>query len=272
MTGFYNGNYIAIHDLLIPITSTTINRSYAAFEFFTMVNNKPFYLERHLKRLFNTLRILRVKIDYSEDELTEIIQKLIKKNATENISYKIFVIPEPNFNYENFKGDIFIFPVLNSAKEEELYKTGAKLLLKEYNRFLPEAKTTNYIAYIYWEKEVQQQGAIDVLYHNSTYIRETSRSNIFIIKNNIIYSPKKDVLKGVTRSIVIDLIQKNNILLVEKEISLEDLLQADEVFVTSTTREIMSITTIDSAIINEHKLGNITQKLMIDFKALKFNY
>lgn len=272
MIGFFNGKYSDINQLTLPITATTINRGYAAFEFFTMVNHKAFYLDRHLNRLFQTLKILRIQLDYDEIELTTIIQQLLHKNPTENISYKIFVIPEPDAAYDFFKGDLFIFPIINPIKETITAKTGAKLLLKAYSRFLPEAKTTNYTAFIYWENEVLKQQAIDVLYFDSDYIRETSRSNIFIVKNNIIYTPKTAVLKGITRSIVIDLIQQNNFNFEEKEISLAELLLADEVFVSSTTREIMPITYIDAILINQGKIGNITRQLMSDFSILKNNY
>lgn len=272
MIGFYNGNYTDLGNLSIPITATTINRSYAAFEFFTLVNHKAFFLNRHLNRLFQTLNILRIQIDYDKDELTTIIQQLIQQNPTENISYKIFVIPEPHAKFNHFKGDLYIFPIVNPIKELIPPKTGAKLLLKPYRRFLPEAKTTNYTAYLYWEHEVQQQQAIDVLYVDANYIRETSRSNIFIVKNNIIYTPKKEVLKGITRSILIEIIQKNNLNFVEKEITVDELYLADEVFVSSTTREIMPISNLDSTFINQGKIGNITQLLMDNFRELKINY
>lgn len=272
MIGFHNGNYIDVTNLSIPITATTINRSYAAFEFFTLANNKPFYLDRHLHRLFNTLKILRIKIEYSNLSLKNIILNLISKNPLENISYKIFVIPEPLSNSDYFKGDLFIFPILNAPNQELLYKTGAKLLLKKHLRFLPDAKTTNYTAAIYWENEIIKKCAIDVLYHNEVSILETSRSNIFMVKNNIIFTPIKDILYGITRSIAIELIQKNNFILNEKEITIKELQQADEIFVTSTTREILPIIQLDSTIINSKVIGSITQKLMADFSHLKNEY
>lgn len=269
MIGFFQNQYKKVSDVSLPITSTTINRSYAAFEFFTLVNGKPFYLDRHLKRLYNTLKILRITIDFDEKQLHFIIQQLLDKNQHNDISYKIFVIPEPDNFYEIFHGDLFIFPVLNVSKEQIYPKTGAKLLLKAYQRFLPEAKTTNYTAYMYWEHEVLQKKAIDVLYFNNTTIRETSRSNIFIVKDEIIYTPLADVLMGVTRSITIDLIRKNKYRLVEKEISLEELFLADEVFITSTTREITPITQLENTLINELKIGKITQQLIRDLQVLK---
>ncbi|MCM2301203.1 MAG: aminotransferase class IV [Flavobacteriaceae bacterium] len=272
MIGFHNENYTEVSKISLPITSTTINRSYAAFEFFTLANNKPFYLDRHLQRLFKTLEILRIQIEYSKSSLEKIIINLIDKNPLENISYKIFVIPEtiPNFDY--FKGEVFIFPFLNSLQPASLYKTGAKLLLKEYERFLPTAKTTNYIASVYWENEINKLHALDVLFYYRNTIRETSRSNIFIIKNNIIYTPITGILYGITRSIAINLIQKNKLILKEKEISIEELFQADEVFITSTTREIMPITNIDITSIGNGKVGNITQNLIHDFRQLKIKY
>lgn len=272
MIGFYNENYTEVDKISLPITSTTINRSYTAFEFFTLANNKPFYLDRHLQRLFKTLEILRIKIEYSKSTLEKIIINLIDKNPLDNISYKIFIIPETVPNSDYFKGDVFIFPFLNAIQPVSLYKTGAKLLLKEYNRFLPTAKTTNYTASVYWENEINKQHAIDVLFYNGKIIRETSRSNIFIIKNNIIYTPITDILFGITRSIAIDLIQKNNLILKEKEISIEELIHADEVFITSTTREIMPITNIDLISIGYGKVGNITHNLIHDFRHLKTNY
>lgn len=272
MIGFHNENYIEVCKISLPITSTTINRSYAAFEFFTLANNKPFYLDRHLQRLFKTLEILRIKTEYSKPTLEKIILNLIDKNPIDNISYKIFVIPETLPNSDYFKGDVFIFPFLNPILPASLYKTGAKLLVKEYNRFLPTAKTTNYMASIFWGNEINKQHAIDVLFYNGKIIRETSRSNIFIIKNDIIYTPITDILYGITRSIGIDLIKKNKLILIEKEISIEELFYADEVFITSTTREIMPITNIDSTSIGDGKVGNITQNLIHDFRQLKINY
>ncbi|MDH3382179.1 MAG: aminotransferase class IV [Flavobacteriaceae bacterium] len=272
MIGFHNENYIEVSKISLPITSTTINRSYAAFEFFTLANNKPFYLDRHLQRLFKTLEILRIQIEYSKSTLEKIIINLIDKNPIDNISFKIFVIPETLPNSDYFKGDVFIFPFLNAIQPISMYKTGAKLLIKEYHRFLPTAKTTNYTASVYWENEISKQHAIDVLFCNGKTIKETSRSNIFIIKNNIIYTPITDILYGITRSIAIDLIQKNKLILIEKEISIEELILADEVFITSTTREIMPITNIDSTSIGDGKVGNISHNLIHDFRQLKMEY
>lgn len=272
MIGFQNGVYKSVDCLALPITAITINRSYAAFEFFTLINEKPFYLERHLDRLFNTLKLLRIEIEYDKNQISLIIHNLLEKNQSNELSYKLFVIPEPDFSYKTFKGELYIFPVKNLSRASTFYKTGAKLLLKKYSRFLPEAKTTNYTPFIYWENEVISQKAIDVLYYDKKIIRETSRSNIFIIKNHVIYTPKKDVLKGITRSICIDLIKINHFEFKEKNICLNEIFTADEVFITSTTREITPITQIENSVINHGVIGNITQQLMLDFKTLKLGY
>lgn len=272
MIGFHKGLYLQVDALSLPITATTINRSYAAFEFFTVINSKPFYLDRHLKRLFTTLNILRISINYTESELTAIIHQLINQNQEENTSFKLFVIPEPDNSYQTFKGELFIFPVLPEPKKLDFKQGGEKLILRAYSRFLPEAKTTNYIAHIYWEKEVQAEKAIDVLYHQNKNVTETSRSNLFMVKNNTLYTPSSDILKGITRSIVIDLIHQNNLQLKETNISLATLLRADELFITSTTRAITPITQIDNFTINQGKVGEITRFLKLAFENLKENY
>jgi len=272
MIGFSQHSYKKVSDILLPITATTINRSYTAFEFFTLVNGKPFYIERHLNRLFTTLHLLRIDIKYTKNELINIISELINQNPLTNISYKIFVIPEPYLGYQQFKGELYIFPIQQNINSAINLTNKATLIVKNYQRFLPQAKTTNYTAHIFWENEVQLQQAIDVLYIANNWIRETSRSNVFIVKNNTIFTPKNEVLQGITKSIVIDLIDKNKFCFLEQDFTLYNLLNCDELFITSTTREITAITMVDTHLINNGKIGTITTKLQLQFKELKDCY
>ncbi|MBS3992774.1 MAG: aminotransferase class IV family protein [Bacteroidetes bacterium] len=272
MIGYTQNQYLNVSNITLPITATTINRSYAAFEYFTLVNGKPFYVDRHINRLFNTLKILRINIKYSYTDIFNIINNLLVKNLNPNFSYKLFVIPEPSKNYQQFESELYIIPVNTPIIANKNSEHGNKLIVKNYQRFLPEAKTTNYIAHIYLEYEVITQNAIDVLYINRNRVRETSRSNIFMVKNDVIYTPKSKVLQGITKSIVIDLIKKHKIDFIEHDFTFDDLLKSDEVFISSTTREITAISQIGTSMISDGKIGMITKKLQHQFKNLKKGY
>lgn len=272
MIGFFENQYKKVSEITLPITATTINRSYAGFEYFTLVNGKPFYLDRHLNRLFNTLKLLRIEFHYTLNDLYKIINTLLEKNSNSDVSFKIFVIPEPLTGYQTFKSELYIVPIQNQLLPKKDTGKGSKLLVKNYQRFLPEAKTTNYTAYMYWEHEVLMSKAIDVLYTSQNYVRETSRSNVFMVKNKAVYTPKNQLLNGITKSIVIDLIKNNTIDFIEHDFTLDDLLKSDEVFITSTTKEITAITQLDSSYINLGIIGPVTKKLQNEFKNLKEMY
>ena len=118
--------------------------------------------------------------------------------------------------------------------------------------------------------KLQQQrmkaGAVDVLYHQDGFISETSRSNVFVIKNGVIKTPE-DVLQGITRKHVISMV-RGAFELEIGSVSTTDLWSADEVFITSTLKEIMPIVQIDKNKIGDGSIGKITRELMTQFEKL----
>ena len=97
---------------------------------------------------------------------------------------------------------------------------------------------------------------------------ETARSNIFITKNGTVVTPLNAVLKGITRSIVLDLCEELNLPIVERSFSLEELYDADEVFVTSTTKGAAPIVTIDGKSIGNGKVGEVSKLLIRGYQQL----
>ena len=149
-----------------------------------------------------------------------------------------------------------------------LYSNGIKLITLKYQREIPEAKTTNYANVIKMLRAMRKENALDILYYNDKFITETSRSNFFIIdSDDLIYTSKDNVLKGVTRQKTIQL-AKNYYKVKEKNISMEDVKKAKEVFITSTTKEIMPVVNIANNIVGKGTPGTITKHLMDLFEEL----
>jgi len=106
-----------------------------------------------------------------------------------------------------------------------------------------------------------------IMLNSSGKVAEGSAENIFIIKNGIIKTPplNADILNGITRDGVIQLIKANGIKLIEKNITVKELLKADEVFMTGTAAEVKSVSTINKTTIGNGKIGNITKTLQKSF-------
>lgn len=266
--GFNNGIYESMEQINIPINSLAINRGYGVFEFLQVINSKPFYIDRHMARLKNSLNQLRISTKY-ENEVASIINEIIIRNNLVNSYITIFVLPNNETDLSNYEGNLYVFHSDRPKQAAILNEQGANLLLSNYKRDFPLAKSTSYLFGQYMRYECEQNDALDVLYYDGATIQETSRGNIFIVKNGYIYTPSKNVLKGITRSIIIDIIKLNNYLFKEKEIKIQELFAADEVFVTSTTKNVTPIVSIQNKPIADGKPGEITMQLHAEFFKLK---
>jgi D-alanine transaminase/branched-chain amino acid aminotransferase len=267
--GFFNGSYLQAEDIKIPVDNLAVNRGYGAFDFFGITNNKSFFGDRHIKRFLNTINLMKLYIKYTESELVEIIENLIQKNSNTDFYLKLFALPTQIIHQPETPSSIIIIPAEVPSYDQNLYSNGAKLISKEYNRFLPEAKTTNYLPMVYWYNEMLQHEAIDVLYKNNKHIRETSRGNIFCVKNNKFLTPSKDILAGITRSLVLELLNDKKLPVFETEITYDELVSSDEVFLSSTTKKIMPIVSIDNLQIGDGKPGKLTNDLSDTFNAMQ---
>jgi branched-subunit amino acid aminotransferase/4-amino-4-deoxychorismate lyase len=265
--GFYNGKFCSINEMAISPDSPAVERSYAVYEFFRIHNGHAFYFERHMDRLFRSLEILRLNIKFDRKELQDIIYKLIAKNEMADFYIKIYAIPQDISNLDT-PSNLFILPCQVADYDDEIYKNGASLLMKEYCRFLPEAKSTNYIASVFWQKEMKSINAVDVLFYQNNTILECSRGNIFIVKNGKVSTPSENILKGISRSIVIDLMTQNSIPFEERDISAEELFEADEAWISSTTKLVIPVVKINDKLIANGNSGQMTQKILHLFKNL----
>ena len=272
MIGFNNGVFQLLSEIAIPVTSISVNRGYGAFEFFEVVRGRTFYGERHLSRFKRSLEILRLKTEF-DDQLEAIVETIISQNQIHNAYLKLFALPhETTFGNGYRKTSLYIFPVQMPSFDSVLYTEGARLITKGFVRFLPEAKSTNYLAGQYWMDEQTDPRIVDVLYHNGHSVQETSRGNVFVVKDGTVLTPADHVLKGVTRSLVLEILVHHGILHAEAEVSLALFHAADEVFLSSTTKHILPITNIDGRIVGQDNPGPVTREIMDAFQKLKAEF
>lgn len=244
-------------------------RGYAIFDFFRTENYHPLFLKDYLDRFLTSTEIMRLPLDWHKDELKEIILHLIEVNDLEKGGVRMVLsggISENNFSPS--KGMFFIFCEDLKMPTKEKYEMGIKLLSTEYVRPLPNVKTTNYTLPVWLSiDEWREEKAEDLIYQYREIITESSRSNIFIVKEGQISTPKSNVLYGVTRKKIMGLAEK----VLERDILLQELYEADESFITSTTKKILPVTQIDGHLIGDGKPGKVTQLLMQKFRQLELH-
>lgn len=210
-----------------------------------LFKDRGIFLNFHIERLKKGLEILNLPNLKEEEELLRYIQSLNLKNKGLKI-----VVTEKNI----------IVSVREIPYKEDLYKKGWRLkvgdLLRNTTSILTKIKSINYIENIMEKNKANKEGYDDVIFLNEKgYISETSVANIFFIKNNNIYTPKSSngLLEGTVRNWLI-----NRYNVIECNITLDELKDMDEVFITNSLIGIMKVNSIGEIIFNK---GDLTEKI-----------
>ncbi len=258
-----NGKVIGHMDATIHASDLTFRRGYGVFDFLRVLDGIPVFLEDHLDRFESSAAHLRLKLPVSRDVLRQRIHELILLNHTEEAGIQLFLTGGYSMDgFNPVEPNLVILQVALPKPAPDHYQTGIKLMTYPYQRDFPEAKTTNYQMAVYLNYDMQQRGIQDVLYHHNGKALETSRSNIFIVKDGRIFTPDKQILAGVTRKHVMSLMADR---LEVRSINLTDVWQADEVFVSSTTKGALPVAQIDDHVFS---VGPVSKTVMEHFSSL----
>jgi D-alanine transaminase/branched-chain amino acid aminotransferase len=256
-----NGEYVPFSQSALPVSDLIIQRGYGIFDFFLVRDHVPTYLSLHLDRFILSASILGLGLPYTKEELTEMVLKLIAKNDILNSSIKIMLsggLSADDFTLAPEKSTLVIINKPFEIRWPEAWKSGATLITCNYQREMPEAKTINYLRSVSLSRKLLETSAAELLYLDRNWVRECSRSNVYLVKDNIILTPKSKILQGVTRRRILD---TRGFEVVEADFKFKDLLNADEVFITSTTKGVLPIVKVDSKIIADGKIGPVSREI-----------
>jgi branched-chain amino acid aminotransferase len=264
-TYFVKDNYIDKDHAFIHVNDIGLLRGYAVFDYLKTYFGKPFHLSDHLARLQQSADLIGLDIPYKKNEIEDICYELLKKNNFPESNIRIVVTGGVGKDSKT-KGEPVLFVTCEPRAEIDpvLYNYGAKIKTVEGGRQLSLSKTCNYIIAIHYLDEFKEKGFTEVLYVHEGIVSECTSSNIFIIKGKKLVTPHSGILYGITRKVLMR-ICTSFMELEERTISLEEALKADEVFISSTEKEVMPVTMIDDQVIAEGAVGDMTKKIREEF-------
>lgn len=262
MHAFVNSEFVPLETASLHVSDLAIQRGYGVFDFFRLQEHVPLYLNDYLDRFYRSAEILGLQCSLSRAELQSVIYELIEKNNLSEAGVKLILTGgySPDA-YIPVKGNLVITQHPLVLPTVEQVERGIKVITHEYRRDLPEVKSINYIMGVWLQKKVQNQSASDVLYYRDGKISEFPRSNFFLVtKEGTLVTADKHILHGITRMKVLQL-AKSICKVEERDISLADLRNAQEAFLTSTTKRILPVVQVDDFTIADGKPGSITRAL-----------
>ena len=277
-----NGKLIPFKDAKVHVLTHALHYSTAVFEGIRCYNTPDgsaiFRLPEHVDRFFNSAKMYGMKMRYSKKQISNAIIKTVKTSGLE----ECYIRPLAYYGY----GTMGLTPTLNKVDvsiacwkwkmgESKAGKfSGAKCKISKWIRIdsksqpMQSKSAANYSNAALARVEALKNGYDEaIMLNNKGNVAEGSAENIFVVKNGIIKTPPldADILNGITRDSVIQLIKKEHMKLIEKNITVNELLKADEVFMTGTAAEVKSVTKIDKNAIGNGGIGEITKELQKSF-------
>lgn len=269
MIAYWDGSYVPDEEIKISPFDLGVLRGYGVFDVLRTENGKPYNVENHWKRFVNSASILGLEIPVDKEGFEEILTTLAEKNITPDVpklNLRVVLTGGPSsdcFHPERGKETFFVLATPFVHLAESNYSQGARLVTLEYERELPEAKITNYIKAIQNRDLKKNAEAIEILFVKNGNVTEASTSNFFIVKNGILVTPKEKILRGTTRNLIIEEAQKNGWPVEERELTVAEVWEADEAFISAVNKGVVPVVRIDNQVIGSGKPGPITEKVRV---------
>ena len=269
---YLNNKYVNFKDAKIHIEDRGFQFSDSVYEVIKILNNKIIDLDFHIRRLKYSTKELNFNIRINKKLLTEIFIIIVKKNKLSNGIIYLQITrglqPREHAYKKNLKPNIIIYTAKKKFNlPNKNYKGYKAITYPDIRWGRPDIKTTSLLANILAATEASKKGAYETIFFKGKKITEAAHSNVWIIKNDkiITHPANREILKGVTRTVLINIIKTQGLKLIEKEFSLNELLKSDEVFITSSGSLVTPITKVDTIKINKGKIGPITKFLALNF-------
>ena len=257
-----------------PVDDLAVQRGYGIFDYLRVSNKVPLFINNHLDRFFYSAKEMRLSVPYALPEIKNIVASLIEKNDLSDAGIRIILSggASPD-GYQIVQPNLVILAEKISIPGNTISSKGYHLISYPHQRQLAQVKTTDYQMAIWLKPRIIAQGGDDVIYHQGGMITECPRSNIFMVsKTDTLLTPCHQILKGITRKVVLTLAEKNGIAVEERDISLDELKTAKEVFITSSTKRLIPVASIDQHALPVFSQGSLTAKLYEYFFAYEKNY
>lgn len=272
-----NGGLVDQTEAKVSVFDHALLYGDGVFEGIRVYGSRIFECKAHLDRLYESAKVIMLKIPMEMDALRLAMEKTIAANGIQEGYIRLIVtrgIGDLGLNPFMCKNaQIIIIADKIQLYPEELYEKGIKVISVSSVRnhpltCPPQVKSLNYLNNILAKIEAVQAGADEgIMYNHLGYVAEATGDNIFIVKNGIVYTPpiQAGSLGGITRRVVIRLAEKENIKVIETDLTRFDLYVADEMFLTGTAAEVIGVAEMDGRTIGTGIPGPITLRLREKF-------
>ena len=265
---YLNGSFIPIEDARISVLDRGFIFGDGVYEVVPVYSRRLFRLTEHLRRLQDSLEGIRLKNPHSDVAWRGLLEQIIASNEGDDQYLYLHitrgVAPREHSFPEDVMPTVFIMSTPLLAPPKELLATGVSAITANDNRWLRcDIKATSLLPNVLLRQMAADEDAVETLLLREGFLTEGSASNIFVVRNEMLLAPPKSylMLPGITYDVVLELAVTHDIPHEIREVSEYEIRTAQELLLTSSTKEIMPITRLDGKLVGSGKPGTIFTQL-----------
>lgn len=274
---FLNGRFLPIEQAMVPVLDRGFIFGDGVYELIPVYSRAPFRMDEHLARLERSLAAVRIKNPYPREKWREIIAQLVAQHPWEDqaVYFQVTrgVAKRDHAFPAGAEPTVFVMcnPLVNPPRE--LVEKGAVAVSAVDNRWLRcDIKSISLLGNVLARQVSADAGAVETILFRDGKLTEASASNVFVAKNGLLLSPPKSnlILPGITYDVVVEIAQATKIPLEFRDVSEAEVRAADELWLTSSSKEILAVVTLDGKPVGEGRPGALFRKAYAgyqDFKA-----
>lgn len=280
MTIYLNGQYLPIEEAKVSVLDRGFIFGDGVYEVIPVYSRLPFRLEEHLKRLQHSMDGIRLANPHSVDKWSEILTEVIARNEsndqylylhiTRGVARRDHAFPTPPV-----PPTVFVMSSPLPAPAAALLESGVCAVTAQDNRWLRcDIKAISLLPNVLLRQMAVDAGCAEtILIRNNDFLTEGAASNIFVVKNGILLAPPKDhlMLPGITYDVILEIAKANGIPHEVRKITVAEVFDADELLLTSSTREVMAITHLDGKPVGKATPGPMFNKIYSLYQDFKHN-
>ncbi len=278
MSVYLNGKFMPIDEATVPVLDRGFIFGDGVYEVIPVYSRRAFRLAEHLKRLQASLDGIRLPNPHSETEWTSLISELIARNAgddqylylhiTRGVAKRDHAFPQPPV-----RPTVFMMSSLLLHPPAELLASGISAVTATDNRWLRcDIKAISLLPNVLLRQMAVDAGCAEtILLREDKFMTEGAASNIFVVNNGTLLAPPKDnlMLPGITYDVILEIAAANHIPFQVRKISKAEIFSADELLLTSSTKEVLPITTLDGKPVGNGKPGPMFARLHVLYQNFK---
>ena len=275
-TAYLNGSFLPLDEATVPVLDRGFLFGDGVYEVIPVYGRQPFRLQQHLQRLDNSLTEVQIDNPHSTTEWVELLTELIRRNPEEEQSLYLQVTrgvaPRDHLFPDHTPPTLFMMsnPLLGSP--QDILESGVAAITEEDSRWSRcNIKSISLLANVLHRQHALDHGAKESILIRDGLVTEGAASNLFIADGDTVMTPPKGphLLPGVTRDLILELAQHHGLETREEEITEERLQGVAEIWITSSTREVVPVTTLNGNSVGNGRPGPISLQLHDQLQQFK---